>query len=71
MIEIIDNYYIDIILRIILFILMLNLNKLMLKFMFNSLQINGSTVTTMISFLFNNFLNGVMGYFFFKEVLTI
>lgn len=50
---------------------MLNLNKLMLKFMFNSLQINGSTVTTMISFLFNNFLNGVMGYFFFKEVLTI
>ena len=36
---------------------MLNLNKLMIKFLFNSYDFLGATITTLISFLSNNTLN--------------
>ncbi|KRX08070.1 hypothetical protein PPERSA_02202 [Pseudocohnilembus persalinus] len=67
----VQNYYVYLIIRIIFFILMLNFNKYMMKFMFNSLQYNGATLTTMISFLFNNVVNAVMGYYLFSEYVSM
>ena len=38
---------------------MLFFNQLMFKFLFNSLELNGATVTSTINFIFNNCLNAL------------
>jgi len=50
---------------------MLFFNQLMFKFLFNSLELNGATVTSTINFIFNNCLNALSGYIFFKESVNI
>ena len=50
----VDFYYVE---NIVAFILMLNFNKFMFQFLFKSYETNGSSVTTLVSFVANNALN--------------
>ena len=43
---------------------------MMFKFMFNSFEVNGATITTSLNFIFNNALNLISGYLLFKEKIN-
>ena len=61
----------NIVYRIMCFLLTIYCNKWMLYFQFKSLELNGSILTTVISFISNSFISIITGIFLYKEGLSI
>ena len=55
--EYLTGFYLNYIIRLGLFLLMLNFNKMMFQFLFISWEKSGSFVTTCLNFVINNLLN--------------
>lgn len=67
--------------KIVGLLLMLNLNKYMLQFLFKSFEKNGASLTTLLNFISNNILNvmdifkkkskALNGYFILSETISL
>lgn len=55
--EYLSSLYFPYLVRAVLFIIMLNLNKMMFQFLFVSWEKSGSFITTCLNFVVNNLLN--------------
>ena len=55
--NILSDFYVHYLIRLGLFLLMLNFNKMMFQFLFVSWDKSGSFVTTCLNFVINNLLN--------------
>ncbi|KAL4441943.1 hypothetical protein ABPG74_003694 [Tetrahymena malaccensis] len=65
------NNYLNLSVRGAGLILVLFFNQLMMKFLLNSFQLNGATLTVLLSFIFNSASNCFVGYFIYNESISM
>ncbi|KAL4469816.1 hypothetical protein ABPG72_022136 [Tetrahymena utriculariae] len=66
-----SNSYLNLSVRGAGLVLVLFFNQLMMKFLLNSFQLNGATLTVLLSFIFNSASNCFVGYFIYNESISM